>query len=379
MAAWQPVKCSARDRRCVHQTALSCVDSRPLALLQSLDRITWRSLALGAGGGALLGLTGIPGGWIAGSMLAVAIAALSGVQVNLATALRNLGFLAVGISMGSGVTPEALARLSSWPITLTLVILSIPLIAGTVTWFLMRVAGWNRATALLSSLPGALSYLMALAPETNADIPRVAIVQTLRIAILVAVLPLAALWLSDPVPPAAIVPLGGLEDAILLFVGGVGGAVLAYLVRVPAGLLVGGLFVSAVLHGSGLVEGRPPEWVAIAGFVSLGTLIGTRFAGTRWKELVQVLGVSLVSFVIGSSIAVAMALVGAVLTDFSVLKLIVAFAPGGLEAMVVLAFAMDLDPAFVAAHHLVRFLLIALAAPFVVRWFDLSAPKSNDV
>jgi membrane AbrB-like protein len=165
----------------------------------------------------------------------------------------------------------------------------------------------------------------------------------------------------------------------LLFVGGVGGAVLAYLVRLPAGLLVGGLFVSAVLHGSGLVDGRPPEWVAIAGFVSLGTLIGTRFAGTRWKELVQVLGVSLVSFVIGASIAVAMALVGAALTDFSVLKLIVAFAPGGLEAMVVLAFAMDLDPAFVAAHHLVRFLLIALAAPFVVRWFDLSAPKSNAV
>jgi uncharacterized membrane protein AbrB (regulator of aidB expression) len=117
-----------------------------LAHFQSLDRITWRSLALGAGGGALLGLTGIPGGWIAGSMLAVAVAALSGVPVNLAPALRNIGFLAVGISMGSGVTPEALARLSSWPITLTLVILSIPLIAGTVTWFLMRVAGWNRAT-----------------------------------------------------------------------------------------------------------------------------------------------------------------------------------------------------------------------------------------
>jgi membrane AbrB-like protein len=152
-------------------------------------------------------------------------------QVNLAPALRNIGFLAVGISMGSGVTPEALARLSSWPITLTLVILSIPLIAGTVTWFLMRVAGWNRATALLSSLPGALSYLMALAPETNADIPRVAIVQTLRIAILIAVLPLAALWLSEPVPPAVFVPLSGLEDAILLFVGGVGGAILAYLVR----------------------------------------------------------------------------------------------------------------------------------------------------
>jgi membrane AbrB-like protein len=338
-----------------------------------IDRITLRSLVIAALGGAALGLAGIPGGWIAGAMLAVAIVALSGVPVTLAPAVRSLGFLAVGISMGSGVTPETVARLSSWPITLALVVVSIPLIAGAVTWFLMRVAGWNLATALLSSMPGALSYLMALAPETNADVPRVAILQTTRVAILVAILPLAALWLSDPVPPVPFIPLESLEDAILLYAAGIGGAVLAYLVRVPAGLLVGGLFASALLHGSGLVVGRPPEWIAIAGFIILGTLIGSRFAGTRWRGMGEILGVSLASFVLSASLAIAVALLGATLTDFSLLKLIVAFAPGGLEAMVVLAFAMDLDPAFVAAHHLVRFLLIALAAPVVVRWFGLSA------
>ncbi len=347
-----------------------------MAPLSPPDLIKLRSLAIAAAGGAALGLAGIPGGWIAGSMLAVAITALSGIAVDLSPSVRNLGFVAVGISMGSGVTPDIIARLSSWPITIVLVVLSIPLIAGVLTLFLMRVARWDLATAMLSAMPGALSYLIALAPETKADVPRVAILQTTRVAILVAILPLAALWLSDPVPPAPFVPLGGLDDAILLYTAGVGGAVLAYLVRVPAGLLVGGLFISAVLHGSGLVVGRPPQWIAIVGFIILGTLIGTRFAGTRWRELGAVLGVSLASFVLGSSIAVAMAIVGSALTGFPVLKLIIAFAPGGLEAMVVLAFAMDLDPAFVAAHHLVRFLLIALAAPFVVRWFKLAAPKS---
>ncbi|MFN3170912.1 MAG: AbrB family transcriptional regulator [Hyphomicrobiales bacterium] len=347
-----------------------------MARLPPFDRVKLRSLAIAMAGGMALGLAGIPGGWIAGSMLAVAITALSGVEVDLSPTVRNLGFLAVGISMGSGVTPETIARLPSWPITIVLVILSIPMIAGVLTLFLMRVARWDLATALLSSMPGALSYLIALAPETKADVPRVAILQTTRVAILVAVLPLAALWLSEPVPPAAFVPLGGLDDAILLYGAGVGGAVLAFLVRVPAGLLVGGLFISAILHGSGLVVGRPPEWIAVTGFIILGTLIGTRFAGTHWRDLGKVLGVSLASFVLGSSIAVAMALIGSALTGFSVLKLIIAFAPGGLEAMVVLAFAMDLDPAFVAAHHLVRFLLIALAAPFVVHGFKLGAPKT---
>jgi uncharacterized membrane protein AbrB (regulator of aidB expression) len=46
---------------------------------------------------------------------------------------------------------------------------------------------------------------------------------------------------------------------------------------------------------------------------------------------------------------------------------IVAFAPGGLEAMTILAFVIGLDPAFVGAHHLARFLLIAMLLPFVAR------------
>lgn len=341
-----------------------------------LDPATLRSLALATLGGAFFGLIGIPGGWLAGAMLVVAVAALSGVSVNLSPSLRNLGFLVVGIAMGSGVTPETIARISSWPITIALVVVSIPLITGTLTWFLMRVAGCNRATALLSSMPGALSYLLALAPHTDANVPQVAILQTTRVAILVAVLPLAALWLSDPVPPAPTMPLTGLDQAILLYVAGVGGAVLAHLLRVPAGLLVGGLFVSAFLHGTGLVVGRPPEWVAIAGFIILGAVVGTRFAGTRWRDLGQLLGVSLASFALGASLAVLVALIGTALTEFSLLKLIIAFAPGGLEAMVVLAFAMDLDPTFVAAHHLVRFLLIALLAPFIVRWSGLSLTKT---
>lgn len=347
------------------------------SLRSTLDPITLRTLALGAAGGAALGLLGMPGGWIAGAMLAVAACALSGVAVRLPDSLRNVGFLAVGIAMGTGVTPETIARLPSWPITLTLVVLSIPLIVAVVMGFLVRVAKWDRATALLSSLPGALSYLMALAPQTDADVPRVAMLQTLRVAVLVAVLPVAAIWLSPVVVPVPELPLAGLDDALLLYAAGIGGGILAHRLNVPAGLLIGGLLASAVLHGAGLVEGRPPPWAAIFGFVTLGTLVGTRFAGTSWRALGGILGLSLASFALGAGVAILIAGIGAWMTGFSFLKLIVAFAPGGLEAMVVLAFALDLDPAFVAAHHMVRFLLIALTAPFVVRLFNLDVTKRS--
>ena len=40
-----------------------------------------------------------------------------------------------------------------------------------------------------------------------------------------------------------------------------------------------------------------------------------------------------------------------------------AYAPGGLETMAILAFALHLDPAYVAVHHLARFMFVSLMMP----------------
>ncbi|MBV6658237.1 MAG: AbrB family transcriptional regulator [Devosiaceae bacterium] len=333
---------------------------------------TAATLALGLAGGAALAATGMPGAWIAGAMVAVAVASLSGLPMLVPDRVAQIAFVLVGITIGSGVTPETVERLPSWPVTMTLVMLSVPVISGAIYLFLRRFARWNVATSLLSSMPGALSFLLALAPSTNADMPKVATLQTTRVAILVAVLPLAAIALAPgSAPPETETFALRVDEALLLVPAGLGGAILAYLLRVPGGLLVGGLFVSAGLHGAGLVTGQITPAVTIAGFVVLGAIVGTRFTGISWKALGALLVVSLASFVLGTSLAAAFAGLAWLLTDLELMKLLLAFAPGGLEAMVALAFALDLDPAFVAAHHLGRFLLIALCAPFVVGWFGL--------
>ena len=46
-------------------------------------------------------------------------------------------------------------------------------------------------------------------------------------------------------------------------------------------------------------------------------------------------------------------------------QLLLAYAPGGLEAMIMMAFILDLDPAFVAAHQLVRYIGMILILPFL--------------
>jgi uncharacterized membrane protein AbrB (regulator of aidB expression) len=53
----------------------------------------------------------------------------------------------------------------------------------------------------------------------------------------------------------------------------------------------------------------------------------------------------------------------------------VAFSPGGLEAMTILAFALGLDPLYVGAQHLARFILISLTLPFALRLWLMHARR----
>jgi uncharacterized membrane protein AbrB (regulator of aidB expression) len=54
--------------------------------------------------------------------------------------------------------------------------------------------------------------------------------------------------------------------------------------------------------------------------------------------------------------------------SLSFADVLIAYAPGGLEAMTILAFALHLDPAFVGAHHLWRFFFVSLMMPLAVAY-----------
>jgi uncharacterized membrane protein AbrB (regulator of aidB expression) len=53
----------------------------------------------------------------------------------------------------------------------------------------------------------------------------------------------------------------------------------------------------------------------------------------------------------------------------------VAFAPGAQDTMMVLALALHLDPVFVGALHLSRFLLVSLLVPFLAHRLQQGPPK----
>src|SRR5262249_45140182 len=152
---------------------------------------TAESLLIGAAGGFLFNAAKFPAGWLAGSMVFAAAAALAGRQVQVPGPLARVCSVALGIAIGGVVTPETLRGGTTWPLSIAMVAISVAAATLATFAYLTRVHGWNAVTAIFAGVPGGLAQVMALAAEErhNCDIRGVAIVQTLRVMILTVVVP----------------------------------------------------------------------------------------------------------------------------------------------------------------------------------------------
>ena len=324
------------------------------------------ALGLGGAGGAVAARLGLPAPWLAGSMMAVAAAVLAGLPLDLPASFRNAAFVLIGISMGAGVTPETLEQLRAWPVSLLLLALSV---VGTLTlgtFWLERCHGWDPVTARFASIPGALTSVLVLAATSQADLPRVVLAQSIRLFTLVALMPAALVLLGGDQPrtlaPAILV--SSPVDVAITLLASAAAAFLLERLRVPGGVLLGAMIASASLHGAGLVEGRFPPAILILGFVTTGVVIGIRFRGTRLSTLLATLPGAFAAVLAALLLSAGFAAAGHLLLGLPFGQLWLAYAPGGVEAMAVMAFALNLDAAFVGAHHVVRLIGLNLTSPW---------------
>jgi len=128
----------------------------------------------------------------------------------------------------------------------------------------------------------------------------------------------------------------------------------------------------------GLVEGGLPPWVRGVALVGIGALIGSRFARMRAKTLLSHVNAALGSFAIAiliSGIFVAMIVLT---TQVRFGDVVVAFAPGAMDAMLALALTLHIDPIFVGAHHLSRFVFVTIATPGIVHLFGRPQEDVDD-
>ena len=338
------------------------------------------TLAIGTAGGLLFVAAHLPGGLISGAMLAVGIAAMAGRPLSVPPILTQSILVVLGISLGSVVSRQLIQHVSAYPMTIALLALATFCSTFGSSYYLQRVHGWDRTSAFLAGSPGALSQITILAVERGADLPAIAVVQTLRVIALTAALPLL-LALGGLAPAAA--PALTMTTASPLELAGLVAAALALsmllrLVKFPASWMFGAMIASGALHGMGLIEGGLPPWLRNVALVGIGALLGSRFARMKTKTLLGHLNAAVGSFAIAIAISAVFVTAIVLTTQVHFADILVAFAPGAMDAMLALALTLHIDPVFVGAHHLARFVFVTIATPGIVHLFGRPQDDVDD-
>lgn len=330
-------------------------------------KTTILTLAAGLAGFALARWIGFPAPALTGPSLLVMLLSLTGLRLEVPIILRNGCFVIIGLSLGTGVTPEVYQTAAQWPVSFLFLAASVVMIFILCKTALRRLWKQDRATAILSSVPGHLSYILGLSTQSGGNIAMISVVQSTRVLALTLLVPFAVGMMGydvfHPAPP-------GLGMDPLVLVASFSLALLLGLVllrfKVPAALLLGGMLLSTSTHLTGLVEGLVPHWASVPAFVIMGAMIGSRFSGVSLAMLRMAFVAGLALTLIAFAVTIFFALCLVQFVDLPLPQVLIAFAPGGVESMAAMALIMHADPTFVAAHHVWRLVILTFMAPVLL-------------
>jgi membrane AbrB-like protein len=288
------------------------------------------------------------------------------------------GQTVLGVSMGSLIDLETLRTVAShWLPVLAVTVATLALSLGA--GLLLRLQrGISPVTGAFSMIAGGASGIIAMARDLGADERMVAVLQYLRVLLIVVLMPVAATLAygastgnGDP-PPATAGP--GWPAGLLFTVGcAVVGLVVGRLARLPVPALLGPLLAGAVVDLTGLGRGAEvPDLVESAAFLVIGLQVGVSFtrASLRTIGRAMPLALAVILGLIAASAGLGAALSAA--TGVSALDGYLATTPGGLYAVLATASDIGADVTFVLSVQVLRLFVMILSAPLVARWLRRS-------
>lgn len=328
---------------------------------------TLLTLVLSATGGWIATLLAVPASWMVGGVLAVTAGAMMGLPIAMPDRLRDLAFLLIGMSMGASVAPDSLQLIASWPVSIAALAIELVLIIAATGWMLARFFKLDTGTAYLSSFPGHLSFVMGIASAGVGDARQIVIIQVIRILMLTICVPIGTLFLPiDHFAPPVATEFLGLWQLLALAAGCLAVGLVFIRLKVPAGLVLGSMAAATLAKLGGLYVEAMPVPLTTVTFILTGALIGSRFAGISRAEFATAAKGGLIATSMTVGIVTVIAYGVSLLVDMPFGQIWLGLAPGALEGMGALGIALGYDTAFIAAHHVIRLLLLSFAIPIVV-------------
>jgi membrane AbrB-like protein len=348
--------------------------ARVLAVLPAARGLALALLLGTLGGAAFYELNG-PLPWMLGSMLACGLGALLKLPLAVPPAVRPPVTALIGTMLGTTFTAHTFARAGEWLLPIGGMVLFV-ITAGLASYvYFRRVGGFDRPTSFFAGMPGGIVEMVLIGGERGGDERMIALVHAARVFLVVLLIPfLVELSIGTSLPRAAAtaVPFSALGGAGALWFAAtlVTGMVVGRLLRLPVRPLFGPLLVSALVHAFGLTDFALPSVLVAAAQVVLGAIIGCRFAATAPAMILRVLALSVGATVLLLAVTFGFAFLVSKATGVSVVNLVLAYSPGGLAEMSLVALALNGEVAFVLVHHLIRVGVVVSLSALLYRLVD---------
>ncbi|MCK6444508.1 AbrB family transcriptional regulator [Elstera cyanobacteriorum] len=339
---------------------------RPAPSRSEIIKRSSLTLALGTIGGILFYQLHFPLAFMIGALVAVTIAAVAGANVRAMPKLRVAMVSILGVMLGSAFRPDIIQHLGAWTVSL---IWLVPLIAVTV-WLgklvMQRWAKLDAVTSYFASVPGGLMEMTMIGGAEGGDEKRLSMLHALRIVIVVLILPFWFRFTTGYISPSISLSFSSwppMADLAILGVCALCGYPFARLCRLPAPQLTGAMLLSAAAHLSGLTQSSPPALLVATAQTIIGASLGARFRNTPVRFFARTFGIAFVLTLVMVAICVAVAGIVHWMTGLPFNSALLAFAPGGLAEMSLIALYLGGDTAYVAAHHIVRITMVVMLVP----------------
>jgi membrane AbrB-like protein len=330
---------------------------------------------LGGAGGALFTTLQLPLPWLLGALATTTIASMSGLKMAVPDGLRRPIIALLGMMLGTTFTPARVeAALTWWP-TLGALALNVVVVGAAIWLYLRRFSRLDRTTSFFAATPGGLSEMVALSAQLGGDQRTVSLIHGTRLLFIVFTIPFLA-SIYQPAGQAARPSLFLFDIAsgplLALTALGVLGYLIAGRLRLPAAPFVGPLLGSAIGHATGMIEVQPPYLLMAVAQLVLGASVGVRFGGFGAARIATAMALGAGGTLL--MLLITLAFGGALheLTGQPLTLLLLAFIPGGMPEMSLIALGLGADPAFVITHHATRVFLVVLIALPVSAWLHRS-------
>lgn len=341
-------------------------------------------LLLAVTAGSLCAWAHAPLPWMIGPLFALAGARLAGVPVVALPGARYVGQWIIGSALGlyfTSTVVRQVALFAPWMVLAGVYALGTGVACGWVLAWLARV---DRGTAFFASVPGGATEMSILADRFGARTDLVAVAQSLRIVLVVSVIPFVYTWIgvhgADPYVQGAR-EFSWLGLAMLMALTALGGAAL-HRFRFPNGWVVGALCVSLPLTALEINFSTLPVWLSNVGQLLIGCALASRFERDFLSRAPRFLVAVTVTVLLAMALAALFALLLGWAMSAHPATTVLAMAPGGIAEMSITAKVLQLGVPVVTAFHVMRMVLLVSTTGLLFRlattWRAKRATGIND-